>query len=72
MEDQKSNALSDSAADTQGVQEAETLWTIGDVARYARCSLRHVSTLRNQGLPHRKLGHMVRFNPKAVKAWLEA
>lgn len=52
-------------------QEAsESLWTIEDVARYARCSLRHVTKLRELGLPHRKLGNLVRFSPKTVKAWL--
>ncbi len=50
----------------------ETLWTIDDVARYARCSVRHVATLREQqGLPFRKLGHLVRFSPEAVKRWFE-
>ena len=63
MEDQKSTAASET-------QPQETLWTIEDVARYARCSLRHVSKLREQGLPFRKLGHLVRFKPDAVKAWL--
>ncbi len=48
-----------------------SLWTIDDVARYARCSVRHVTTLRQQGLPYRKLGHLVRFNPEAVKRWFE-
>ena len=48
-----------------------TLWTIDDVARYARCSVRHVTTLREQGLPYRKLGHLVRFSPEAVKRWFE-
>ena len=49
-----------------------SLWTIDDVARYARCSVRHVTTLREQkGLPFRKLGHLVRFNPEAVKRWFE-
>ncbi len=39
---------------------------------YARCSVRHVTTLREQkGLPFRKLGHLVRFSPKAVKRWFE-
>ena len=48
------------------------LWTIDDVARYARCSVRHVTTLREQkGLPFRKLGHLVRFSPEAVKRWFE-
>ena len=46
-------------------------WTIDDVARYARCSLRHVTTLREHGLPYRKLGHLVRFSPEAVKRWFE-
>lgn len=63
MEDQKSTAAPEN-------QASNTLWTIEDVARYARCSLRHVSKLREQGLPFRKLGHLVRFKPEAVKAWL--
>ncbi len=49
----------------------EPLWNINDVARYARCSFRHVTTLREQGLPFRKLGHLVRFSPEAVKRWFE-
>jgi excisionase family DNA binding protein len=50
----------------------ESLWTIDDVARYARCSVRHVTTLREQqGLPFRKLGHLVRLSPEAVKRWFE-
>jgi excisionase family DNA binding protein len=47
------------------------LWTIDDVARYARCSVRHVTKLREEGLPYRKLGHLVRFSPEAVKRWFE-
>jgi excisionase family DNA binding protein len=65
MEDQKS------AAQFSESPEAKTLWTIDDVARYARCSVRHVTTLREQGLPFRKLGHLVRFSPEAVKRWFE-
>lgn len=39
---------------------------------YAGCSVRHVTTLREQmGLPFRKLGHLVRFSPEAVKRWFE-
>ena len=59
---------------TKGQTEILTdssLWTIEDVARYARCSIRHVTTLREQGLPFRKLGHLVRFSPEAVKKWFE-
>jgi hypothetical protein len=65
MEDQKPSTPN---ADTTAT---ETLWTIEDVARYARCSIRHVTTLRHQGLPHRKLRHLVRFSPEAVKRWFE-
>ncbi len=65
MEDQKS------AAQYSESPETKTLWTIDDVARYARCSIRHVTTLREQGLPFRKLGHLVRFSPEAVKQWFE-
>jgi len=65
MEDQKYiDPNSDSAA-------TGSLWTIDDVARYARCSIRHVTTLREQGLPFRKLGHLVRFSPEAVKRWFD-
>jgi hypothetical protein len=43
------------------------LWTLDDVARYARCSVRCVMNLRKHGLPYRKLGHLVHFSPEAVK-----
>ena len=68
-----SPALPSPAAMTRTESPAEeTLWTIDDVARYARCSVRHVATLREQqGLPFRKLGHLVRFSPEAVKRWFE-
>ena len=65
MEDQKS------AAQYSESPETKTLWTIDDIARYARCSIGHVTTLREQGLPCRKLGHLVRFSPEAVKRWFE-
>ena len=65
MKDQKS------AAQYSEFPETKTLWTIDDVACYARCSVRHVTTLREQGLPFRKLGHLVRFSPEAVKRWFE-
>jgi phage terminase Nu1 subunit (DNA packaging protein) len=65
MKDQKSSAQNSMPPAT------EPLWNINDVARYARCSIRHVTTLREQGLPFRKLGHLVRFSPEAVKRWFE-
>ena len=66
MEDQNSSDVTQTPATTPS-----NLWAIDDVARYARCSVRHVTTLREQGLPFRKLGHLVRFSPKAVKRWFE-
>ena len=53
------------------IQSEPSLWTIDDVARYARCSIRHVSKFREEGLPYRKLGHLVRFSPEAEKRWFE-
>jgi hypothetical protein len=58
--------------DSQPTPQSESvLWKVGDVARYAGCSTRHVSNLRNQGLPFRKAGRLVRFNAEAVKRWFK-
>jgi hypothetical protein len=46
------------------------LWTASDVARYARCSLRQVGYLREEGLPFVRIGRLVRFDPPRVTAWL--
>ena len=46
------------------------LWTASDVVRYARCSLRQVGYLRNEGLPFVRIGRLVRFDPPRVIAWL--
>ena len=64
-------AISSSPSITNEEPFCDALWTIDDVARYARCSVRHITTLREQGLPFRKLGHLVRFSPEAVKQWFE-
>jgi len=48
-----------------------TLWTVQDVARFARCSVRHVGNLKNAGLPYFKLGHLTRFDPKTVARWIQ-
>ncbi len=65
------NASQESTGSQIGVPFETGLWTIDDVARYARCSIRHVTHLRNHGLPFRKLGRLVRFSPEAVKRWFE-
>ena len=48
------------------------MWTASEVARCARCSVRHVGQLRLMGLPCLKIGHMVRFDPQQVLGWLQA
>lgn len=55
------------------VIEADTgprLWKVRDVAAYAQCSPRTVNNLMVAGLPFIKLGHLVRFEPEAVTAWM--
>ena len=49
----------------------ETLWTAKDVAAFLKCSLRHVGNLQRAGLPFIKLGHLARFDPVAVRRWMQ-
>jgi excisionase family DNA binding protein len=65
------NSSDPTAAANSSIQNGPVLWTVRDVADYARCSTRHVSNLRNQGLPFRKVGRLVRFSPEVVKRWFE-
>ena len=46
------------------------LWTVRDVARFARCSIRQVAHFRAAGLPFVKIGQLVRFHPARVIGWL--
>jgi len=50
----------------------DELWSSNEVARFLGCSSRHVYNLRKEGLPHYRIGDMVRFSPGKVMAWLEA
>lgn len=50
----------------------DELWSSDDVARFIGCSSRHVYNLRRLGLPHYRIGEMVRFSPGKVIAWLES
>jgi excisionase family DNA binding protein len=53
-------------------RQVDTLWTVQDVARFLRCSTRHVCRLRRDlGLPAIRLGPSVRFKPDHVMAWIE-
>lgn len=55
-----------------GDETLPVMWTAREVARCARCSVRHVGHLRQMGLPCLKIGHMVRFEPQRVIAWMQA
>ena len=54
-------------ATNSSTQNGPALWTVRDVADYVGCSTRHVSNLRNQGLPFRMAGRLVRFSPNVVR-----
>jgi excisionase family DNA binding protein len=46
------------------------LWTTTDLARFLRITERGVYEMRKAGLPSVKVGHLVRFEEAAVRAWL--
>ena len=57
---------------TQEVSQTENqLWTVQDVARFLKCSVRHVGNLQRMGLPFIKLRNLTRFDPVALKRWIE-
>jgi excisionase family DNA binding protein len=47
----------------------EALWTLEDVAAHMRCTPRHIQNLVKAGLPHLKIGRLVRFDPMEVRAY---
>jgi excisionase family DNA binding protein len=61
-----------SAFRTASPEAEPLLWSTADLANYMRCSERHVLALRHKGLPSIKLGHLIRFEPQAVRQWLAA
>ena len=42
-----------------------------DVVAFCRCSPRTVSNLMLAGMPYIKIGHLVRFDPDEVIAWMK-
>ena len=52
-------------------QPGSGLWTIQELAKFLRCSERHVYILRRQGLPAIAVGGLVRFDQERVRRWLE-
>lgn len=56
---------------TREPEGLDGLWTTEELAQFLDCSQRHVFNLRKRGLPHFRIGDMVRFVPSRVMAWLE-
>ena len=56
--------------DVKTPTEQDRLWTLRDVARYLGCTPRHVQNMVNAGLPHIKLGRLVRFSPDEIRRYL--
>lgn len=51
----------------------DELWTYADVAEALSVSVRTVkSYVRDEKLPHVKIGRTVRFRPESVQAWIDA
>lgn len=51
----------------------EGLWTVQQLADYLQISVAHCYRVaQNNGVPKVRIGSSVRFDPKAVKAWVQA
>lgn len=57
--------------ETQPAENKRSLWTADELARHLRCSKRHLDNLRREGLPCLQVGRLVRFDPEAVRRFLE-
>ena len=49
---------------------SDNLWTVGEVAAFLRCTVRHVHNLCRAGLPHVYVGRLLRFDPTEVRQHL--
>ena len=56
--------------DVKTPTEQDRLWTLRDVARYLGCTPRHVQNLVAAGLPHIKLGRLIRFSAAEIRCYL--
>lgn len=65
-----SSALPPASVEGEQEEKSDMLWTVQDIAQFAKCSLRHVGNLQRAGLPFVKLGRLTRFDPKAVVQWM--
>lgn len=50
--------------------QAPKLWTTLQVAEYIGCTVRHLQNLMTLGLPHIKVGRLVRFDPVELMEFL--
>lgn len=51
----------------------DTLWTVKDVARFLRASPSWIYKLaESDQIPHFRLGSALRFEPLAIRGWLQA
>ena len=60
---------------TRGEKNIEELWTVDEVAAYLKMSRSSIYTRigrHSDALPVMRVGSMLRFDPKAVKAWVTA
>ena len=65
------SALSD-ARPSAAVSELPTLLDISDVASHLGVSARHVRRLvTERRIPYIKWGHLLRFDPRELEAWLD-
>jgi len=63
--------LNTTKGNTDATGDRDELWSSDDVARFLGCSTRHIFNLRKRGLPHYRIGDMIRFVPCRVIDWLE-
>lgn len=62
----------DSEVMAEDVVFDKLVWTVEDVARELHCSVRHVRKLVSiDRIPYCKVGHLVRFSPTKVLAWVD-
>jgi len=52
-------------------QEATSLWTTHELAKFLKCSERQIARLRDEGMPTLMIGALVRFSKFQVMEWLE-
>lgn len=53
-------------------RHGDVLWSVGETAKYLRCSARSVRRYVKQGnLPHRRIAGKLLFRPEEVDRWID-